>query len=154
MKYFRKYYFNTWLIKFDVCCFYFIATIQKSLPFIVSSITISTSFTVARVFRHMLGLELISINHGDKSSPSMKSAPYNSTALWKKIKLFNCFVLFFGREYKTTNSAEDLVENSYLSTFNEFLATKQWAQQSFLNTWDNTCFPHITVTHIPVKKKI
>ena len=44
----------------------------------VSSMTMSTSLTVARVFLHMEGLELISMSHGDRSSLSMKSAPYNS----------------------------------------------------------------------------
>ena len=59
-----------------------------TLPLTVSSITISTSFTVARVFLHILGLELISISQGDKSSPNMKSAPYNSNALYEdKYKL-------------------------------------------------------------------
>ena len=45
---------------------------------IVSSRTLLQSLAVIAVEASMLGLELISISHGCRSSVSMKSAPYSS----------------------------------------------------------------------------
>ena len=48
------------------------------LPLMVSSKTLLQSLAVTDVEASILGLELISISHGWRSSVSMKSAPYSS----------------------------------------------------------------------------
>ncbi len=60
---------------------FFGAKLLATVPFIVSCKTWLHSLAVILVLGDMVGLELISISQGRKSSVIMKSAPYNSKAL-------------------------------------------------------------------------
>ena len=53
-------------------------------PLSVSSKTAVHNLEVTAVLDSMLGLELISMSQGFKSSVSIKSAPYNSKEAWEK----------------------------------------------------------------------
>jgi hypothetical protein len=60
-----------------------------SVPFITSSRHCEHIRAVTLVVACMQGHELISINHGEKSSPSMKSAP-NSSKQFVRLSMCSC----------------------------------------------------------------